>query len=71
METNQLLEGISKKLGVLIALDLDARNNKATISQNVEMLNRFGLSAHEIANIIGTSKNTVEVTKSRLKKLNK
>lgn len=63
-----ILESISKKLGVLIALNLMAINNKATLTENVELLDRFGLSSKEIAELLNTSKNTVDVTKSRIKK---
>ena len=67
MDTTKILESISKKLGVLIALNLVSMNSKATISENIAMLNRFGLSPTEIAEILNTSTNTVNVTKSRIK----
>jgi DNA-binding CsgD family transcriptional regulator len=68
MDTNKLLESISKKLGVLIALNLVSMNSKATATENIEMLDRFGLTPTEIAEILNTSTNTVNVTRSRLKK---
>jgi len=68
METTKLLETISKKLGVLIALELLTMNKKATIAENVALLDRFGLSPAEIAEILNTSTNTVNVTRTRLKK---
>jgi DNA-binding NarL/FixJ family response regulator len=71
MEKNQLLESVSKKLGVLIALNLISMNQKATITDNVGLLLRFGLSSGEIAEILNTSKGTVDVVKSRLKVKNK
>ena len=71
MDTNKLLESISKKLGVLIALNLLSINNKATTIENVEMLDRFGLTPTEIAEILNTSVNTINVTRSRLKKVRK
>lgn len=67
MDTNKLLESISKKLGVLIALNLVSMNSKATTTENIEMLDRFGLTPIEIAEILNTSPNTVNVTKSRIK----
>ncbi len=67
MDTAKLLESISKKLGVLIALNLILVNNRATVTENIEMLDRFGLSPTEIAEILNTSTNTVNVTKSRIK----
>ncbi|MCA9352489.1 sigma-70 family RNA polymerase sigma factor [Patescibacteria group bacterium] len=68
MDTNKLLETISKKLGVLIALNLISMNSKATVTENIEMLDRFGLTPIEISEILNTSSNTVNVTRSRLKK---
>jgi len=67
MDTNKLLESISKKLGVLIALNLISINNKATVTENIKMLDRFGLAPAEIADILSTSANTVNVTRSRIK----
>ena len=67
MDTNKLLESISKKLGVLIALNLLSINSKATTSENIEMLDRFGLTPTEIAEILNTSANAVNVTRSRIK----
>ena len=67
MDTNKLLESISKKLGVIIALNLVSMNSKATATENIEMLDRFGLSPIEIAEILNTSTNTVNVTKRRIK----
>jgi len=67
METNKLLESISKKLGVMIALNLLSMNSKASITENVGMLDRFGLTPTEIAEILNTSTNTVNVTRSRSK----
>lgn len=67
METNKLLESISKKLGVLIALDLLSMNDKASIKENAVMLSRFGLSPTEIAEILNTTANTVNVARSRNK----
>lgn len=67
MDSNKLLESISKKMGVLIALNLVSMNSKATATDNIELLDRFGLSPTEIAEILNTSTNTVNVTRSRLK----
>ncbi|MFH1365992.1 MAG: hypothetical protein ABIG99_01210 [Patescibacteria group bacterium] len=68
MDTNKLLESISKKLGVLIALNLLSMNSKATATENIKMLDRFGLSPAEIAEILNTTTNHVNVTKSIMKK---
>jgi len=67
MDTNKLLESISKKMGALIALNLLSINSKATTTENIEMLDRFGLTPTEIAEILNTSANTVNVTRSRIK----
>ena len=67
METTKLLESISKKLGVLIALNLLSMNSKATVTENIEMLDRFGLTPTAISQILNTSANTVNVTRSRIK----
>jgi len=68
MDTNKLLESISKKLGVLIALNLLSINKEATTTENIKMLDRFGLAPTEIAEILNTSTNTVNVTRSRIKR---
>ena len=68
MDTNELLGSISKKLGVLIALNLLSMNSKATATENIKMLDRFGLSPTEIAEILNTTTNHVNVTKSIMKK---
>jgi len=67
MDTNKLLESISKKIGVLIALNLLSMNSKTTITESVKMLDRFGLTPTEIAEILNTSVNTVNVTRNRIK----
>ena len=70
MDSNKLLESISKKLGVLIALDLLSMNSKATATENIKMLDRFGLTPTEIAEILNISTNHVNVTRSIIKKNN-
>jgi len=67
MKENEILSSVSKKLGVLIALNLMTLDSKATITDNVALLDRFGLSASEIAEILGATKGTVDVMKSRIK----
>ncbi len=68
MDTNKLLESMSKKLGVLIALNLLSMDRKATATDNIKMLDRFGLTPTEIAEILNTSTNYVNVAKSLIKK---
>lgn len=71
METEKLLESISKKLGVLIALNLLSINDKSTATDHIKLLNRFGLSPAEIAEILNKSPEYVSVIKSNAKKYKK
>lgn len=71
MENKELLESISKRLGVLIALKISERSESPSIAEGVALLTRFGLQPIEIAEILNTSANTVNVTRSRLKSKNK
>ena len=68
MENTKLLEAIAKRLGVLIALHIQERSESFSVADGVELMSRFGLSPTEIAEILDTSANTVNVTRSRLKK---
>jgi len=63
----ELLEQISRKLSALIALSFTKDVQKATSADGVEILGRFGLSNQDIADILGTTKPTIEVLKSRIK----
>lgn len=65
---NELLETISRRLGVLIALQMRAQREDFSTTEGVEMLSRFGLPNNEIAEILNTSSNTVNVIKNRIKK---
>ena len=71
MDTNKILESISKKLGVIIALNLLSMDSKATATDNIKMLDRFGLTPTEIAEILNKSTDYVNVIKSNAKKVNK
>ena len=68
MDNKELLESISKRLGVLIALELNKQSDKPSVADGVELLTRFGLQPTDIAEILNTSTNTVNVTRTRLKK---
>lgn len=68
MDNKELLESISKRLGVLIALKIEEMSDSKAIAARVEMLTRFGLPSADIAEILNTSVNTVNVTRTRLKK---
>lgn len=70
MENNKLLESISKRLGVLIALQLKAQEQDS-VTEGVELLTRFGLEPSEIAEILNTTANTVSVVRSRMKQKKK
>lgn len=67
MENKELLQSILKRLGVLIALQISDKSEKFSIAEGVELLTRFGLSPSDIAEILNTSTNTVNVTKARIK----
>ncbi len=71
MESTKLLESISKRLGVLIALHIKDHSENFSVSEGVDLLTRLGLSPTEIAEILSTSTNTVSVIRSRLKKRKK
>jgi hypothetical protein len=64
----ELLQGISQRLGVLIALEMEAQSEHLSTTDGVKMLARFGLGNAEIAEILDSSANAVNVMKSRLKK---
>lgn len=68
MENQELLKEISRRLGVLIALQMKAPSEDFSTTEGVEILSRFGMGNSEIAEILNTSPNTVNVIKSRLKK---
>jgi DNA-binding CsgD family transcriptional regulator len=65
MTNDQLLENISNKLSavllVLLSPDIESKN----IAQKVEVLTRLNLPNQEIADIVGTTRGTVGVLKSR------
>ena len=68
MKDQELLEQVSKKLSILIGLSFKKNIGELTTADGVKMLIRFGLSNQDIADILGTTKATVEVIKSRIKK---
>ena len=71
IETNDLLNSISKRLGVLIALQLNAQSKDFSTTEGVKLLTRFGLKPSEISEILNTSLNTINVMRSRIKSKNK
>lgn len=68
MTSEEILETISSKLSALLLISLTADVQKKNTAQKVEMLAGLGLPNQEIANILGTTRGTVEVLKSRAKK---
>jgi len=71
MKDQELPEQISKKLSALIALSFIEDVQKMTNEKGVGVLGRFGLRNQDIADILGTTKGTVEVLKSRVLKAKK
>ncbi|KKR51738.1 MAG: hypothetical protein UT89_C0009G0005 [Parcubacteria group bacterium GW2011_GWE1_40_20] len=68
MKDQELLDQISKKLSALIAISFSPDTKKMTTSDGERMLRRFGLNNQEIADILGTTRRTIEVMKSRNRK---
>jgi len=68
MDNKEILESILKRLGVLIALQMTEQPEVHSVAGGVEILTRLGLQPSEIAEILNTSTNTVNVTRTRLKK---
>ena len=71
MEDKKLLESISKRLGVLIALQLGTKPGDFSTTEGIQLLTRFGLETTEIAEILDTTPNSVNVIKSRIKQRKK
>jgi DNA-binding CsgD family transcriptional regulator len=64
----ELLQAISRRLGVLIALQMKTQLEDFSTTEGVALLSRFGMPNNEIAEILNTSSNTVNVIKNRIKK---
>jgi len=69
MKDQELLEQISRKMSVLIALAFGKDVRGLKTEKGVEILTRFGLDNQSVADILNTTKRTVEVIKSRIKKM--
>jgi DNA-binding NarL/FixJ family response regulator len=67
MENQELFEAMSRRLGVLIALQLSPKPKGFSVTESVSLLDRFGMGNTEIAEILNTSANTVNVIKNRIK----
>ena len=68
MNNEEMLKEISRRLGVLIALQMKNQSEDFSTTDGVNMLSRFGMGNSEIAEILNTSANTVNVMKNRIKK---
>ena len=68
MTDQELNEMISRKLSALLAISFLKDKETMTTAEGVKLLLRFHISNQEIADILGTTKRTVEVIKSRLAK---
>ena len=71
MSSDEAVEQISRKLSALLALAMVPDLPKKTSAEKVALLTRFGISNQEVADIVGTTKGTVEVLKSRAAKRSK
>jgi hypothetical protein len=63
----RLLREISKKLSILISLELQREEGAGAVQKHVAYLTKFGLTPIEMAEILGTTRGTVAVAKSRVK----
>ena len=66
-KNQELLEQISKKLSAIISLSLMEDIKNMTNERGVEILDRFDLSNQDMADILQTTRPTVEVLKSSIK----
>jgi DNA-binding NarL/FixJ family response regulator len=71
LNNDKLADQISRKLSALIALMMVPEVEKKNSADKVALLMRFGIPNQEIADILGTTKGTVEVLKSRAPKRKK
>jgi DNA-binding NarL/FixJ family response regulator len=65
MSTDELLKNISNKLNAVLLVLLTPEIEKKNTAQKVELLAGLGIANQEMADILGTTKGTVEVLKSR------
>ncbi len=66
MTDQDLLRQISKKLSILISLELQ-RDGTGSVQDRVALLSRFGLTTADVAEMLGTTPGTVAVAKNRVK----
>jgi transcriptional regulator len=63
-KTEQLLNDISSKLNAVLLVLLSSDFKTKTMGQKVGLLAQTGMSNQDIANILGTTRGSVEVLKS-------
>ena len=71
MNESELLDQISRKLSALLAVSFMKGVSEMTTAGGEKFLRRFGLDNQEIASILGTTKRSIEVIKSRNKRNDK
>jgi len=49
MENNEILKEMSRRLGVLIALQMKTQSEDFSTTEGIQMLSRFGMGNSEIA----------------------
>ena len=73
-ETQDVLEEINRKLGVVIALlanPLQSGEEKVSLKDQIRILNNYGLDTAEIASILNKSSNHVSKELTLLRKAGK
>ena len=63
-KTELLLNEISGKLSAVLLVLLSADFNAKTMGQKVKLLAQAGMANQDIANVLGTTRGSVEVLKS-------
>ena len=71
MNNEDLLKTISTKLNAILMALLSPEIENRNSAQKVELLAKLGIGNQDIADILGTTKGTVEVLKSRANKKGK
>ena len=65
--TDDIAAEFMRKMDILIAVSAIAALGGKSQTEQIETLNRAGLLPREIAQLVGTTRNTVSVALSRLK----
>lgn len=70
-QPNDVMERIANSLDLVVRIMLEQTTAGKTSAEQIELLSTYGLGPTQIAAIVGTSVNTVNVTLSRLRKAKK